>query len=147
MQGLYAGREEEQGLVLRDDVMHNPRSNAEIPHSNIVKIPPGGITNGLGRALSADVNQEDDANEAERNLLSDVTNEKGDISVKEHYVPDGGWGWVVTLASAFCAGVSRGTIVSFTFVYHGLTARFNTNAVETAWIYSIFAVCNMWTSE
>ena len=51
--------------------------------------------------------------------------------------PDGGWGWVVVLASFMCNVVVDGIIFTSGMLFKGLTEEFQKSQFEVAWIASL----------
>lgn len=55
--------------------------------------------------------------------------------------PDGGWGWIVVLASFLCNVIVDGIIFSFGVLFPKILKEFNTSKGTTAWIGSLQAGC------
>ena len=55
--------------------------------------------------------------------------------------PDGGWGWIVVLASFLCNVIVDGIIFSFGVLFPKILREFNTSKGTTAWIGSLQAGC------
>lgn len=60
---------------------------------------------------------------------------KGNIKPK---VPDGGWGWVVVLASLIISMIADGVSFSFGLLYIEFLQEFGASKSKTAWIGSLF---------
>lgn len=52
--------------------------------------------------------------------------------------PDGGYGWVVTLASFLCILISDGILYCFGLILSEVERVFDEPVAKTAWIFSIF---------
>lgn len=60
--------------------------------------------------------------------------------VPDHIVPpDGGWGWVVMMASFFCNIVVDGIIFSFGLVVSDLAKNFYLPVSTVSWVASLLA--------
>ena len=71
-------------------------------------------------------------------VLDDEDEEEEDDPFKP---PDGGWGWIVVLASFLCNLVVDGIIFSFGLFLQDLVKSFNQNKGTIAWIGSLQAGC------
>lgn len=72
--------------------------------------------------------------ELDNYLKSRVKEKKG----KKAKVPDGGWGWVVVVASLVISMVADGVSFSFGLLYIEFLHEFDTSKSKTAWIGSLF---------
>lgn len=70
--------------------------------------------------------------------LNDESCKKDDTSSKP---PDGGWGWIIVLASFLCNLVVDGIIFSFGLLKQDIANTFNKNIGTVAWIGSLQAGC------
>ena len=69
-------------------------------------------------------------------LDKEITEEEDD----DEYVivaPDGGYGWIVTVASFLCILISDGILFSFGLILSELERVFNEPVAKVAWIFSI----------
>ncbi|GLV44577.1 chaski [Carabus blaptoides fortunei] len=64
--------------------------------------------------------------------LSDITGKK------KPNIPDGGWGWMVVLASMILSMIADGISFSFGLLYVEFLKEFNESKAKTAWIGSLF---------
>ncbi|XP_013193261.1 monocarboxylate transporter 14 [Amyelois transitella] len=71
------------------------------------------------------------------NPVDDVDIEKSDIN-KKVAIPDGGWGWVVVLASFIISMIADGISFSFGLLYIEFLEEFEASKSTTAWIGSLF---------
>lgn len=62
----------------------------------------------------------------------------GEAKCEEPKVPDGGWGWVVVLASLVISMVADGVSFSFGLLYIEFLHEFGASKSKTAWIGSLF---------
>lgn len=58
--------------------------------------------------------------------------------VKKPKVPDGGWGWMVVLASLIISMIADGVSFSFGLLYIEFLHEFNESKSKTSWIGSLF---------
>lgn len=52
--------------------------------------------------------------------------------------PDGGYGWVITVASFLCILISDGILYCFGLIISEVERVFDEPVAKTAWIFSIF---------
>ena len=57
--------------------------------------------------------------------------------------PDGGWGWVVMIASFFCNVIVDGIIFSFGLVVTNLADSFEVSVASASWVASLLAAFYM----
>lgn len=67
--------------------------------------------------------------------LESLNDETEDIKPK---IPDGGWGWVVVMASLIISMVADGVSFSFGLLYSKFLEEFEASKAKTAWIGSLF---------
>lgn len=82
--------------------------------------------------------------EAEKNsdsskevLDKEITEEEEDDDEYVIVAPDGGYGWIVTVASFLCILISDGILFSFGLILSELERVFNEPVAKVAWIFSI----------
>lgn len=66
---------------------------------------------------------------------------KEEENVTEEYIiipPDGGYGWIVTLASFLCILISDGILYCFGLMLSEAERVFDEPVAKVAWIFSIF---------
>ena len=61
-----------------------------------------------------------------------------EIEKKKPKIPDGGWGWVVVMASLLISMVADGVSFSFGLLYSKFLEEFEASKAKTAWIGSLF---------
>lgn len=61
-----------------------------------------------------------------------------EIVIKKPKIPDGGWGWMVVLASLIISMIADGISFSFGLLYIEFLHEFNESKSKTAWIGSLF---------
>lgn len=81
--------------------------------------------------------------EADNNAKSDVdsicsSESDNDEEEKKSKIPDGGWGWVVVLASLIISMVADGISFSFGLLYIKFLEHFGESKSKTSWIGSLF---------
>jgi MFS family permease len=79
--------------------------------------------------------EDDSHKEVEFELRNNVTDPE---KVRENHVPDGGWGWVVVLATLTFNIIYDGCSYSFGILYVDLLDYFGDTKSNTAWIGSLF---------
>ncbi|XP_060588291.1 monocarboxylate transporter 12-like [Ruditapes philippinarum] len=79
--------------------------------------------------------EDDSHKEVEFELRNNVTDPE---KVRENHVPDGGWGWVVVLATLTFNIIYDGCSYSFGILYVDLLDSFGDTKSNTAWIGSLF---------
>lgn len=57
---------------------------------------------------------------------------------RKNKIPDGGWGWMVVLASLILSMIADGVSFSFGLLYVEFLKEFNESKSKTAWIGSLF---------
>ena len=62
-------------------------------------------------------------------------------------VLEGGWGWVCVVGAALLSFLCRGILSSFTLVFEQMRRRFESSAMATAWVYSMYVTIQMCTSK
>jgi len=82
----------------------------------------------MNRRVEDSIDESDD-------LSSSTSKEK---SRKKPKIPDGGWGWVVVLASLVISMVADGVSFSFGLLYIEFLHEFGASKSKTAWIGSLF---------
>lgn len=71
-------------------------------------------------------------------IISDSNCNDDDFEAKKPKIPDGGWGWVVVLASLIISMIADGISFSFGLLYIEFLHEFNESKSKTAWIGSLF---------
>ncbi|XP_033221699.1 uncharacterized protein LOC117175943 isoform X2 [Belonocnema kinseyi] len=61
-----------------------------------------------------------------------------EIESRKPKIPDGGWGWVVVMASLLISMVADGVSFSFGLLYSKFLEEFEASKAKTAWIGSLF---------
>lgn len=70
-------------------------------------------------------------------LDKEITEEGEDDDEYVIVAPDGGYGWIVTVASFLCILISDGILFSFGLILSELERVFNEPVAKVAWIFSI----------
>ena len=52
-------------------------------------------------------------------------------------VPDGGWGWLVVIGCAIHSFIGGGIQRNFSLIFENMRTRFDSNAADTSWVYTI----------
>ncbi|XP_015182439.1 PREDICTED: uncharacterized protein LOC107069546 [Polistes dominula] len=81
-----------------------------------------------------DISDFDSAVDLENDLDSTID----DKDKKKPRIPDGGWGWVVVLASLVISMIADGVSFSFGLLYIEFLKEFGASKAKTAWIGSLF---------
>jgi MFS family permease len=81
--------------------------------------------------------------EGDENATSDAdsicsSSEPGNDEEKSNKIPDGGWGWVVVLASLIISMIADGISFSFGLLYIQFLEHFGESKSMTSWIGSLF---------
>lgn len=71
-------------------------------------------------------------------IYDDDEDEDSKIDPNKPKVPDGGWGWVVVLASLVISMIADGVSFSFGLLYIEFLRHFGASKSKTAWIGSLF---------
>lgn len=53
------------------------------------------------------------------------------LTLKQHYYPEGGWGWIVLVACVLVHVLSNGLVVAFGIFYLEITRKFATTQLAT----------------
>lgn len=71
---------------------------------------------------------------------SESSDDEDDFTVNEKKpkIPDGGWGWMVVLASLIISMIADGISFSFGLLYIEFLTEFNESKSKTSWIGSLF---------
>ncbi|PNF33024.1 hypothetical protein B7P43_G16380 [Cryptotermes secundus] len=81
---------------------------------------------------------EGDDKDAESEADSICSSESGNDEEKTNKIPDGGWGWVVVLASFIISMIADGISFSFGLLYIKFLEHFGESKSKTSWIGSLF---------
>lgn len=82
-----------------------------------------------------DISDFDSAVDLENDLDSTIEDKEMN---KKPRIPDGGWGWVVVLASLVISMIADGVSFSFGLLYIEFLKEFGASKAKTAWIGSLF---------
>lgn len=74
-----------------------------------------------------------------------VAEEEEDVPVI--VAPDGGWGWVVMIASFFCNVIVDGIIFSFGLVVTNLADNLEVSVASASWVASLLAAFYMFVGN
>ncbi|XP_055379500.1 monocarboxylate transporter 9 [Condylostylus longicornis] len=78
------------------------------------------------------------SNESEVDSIVSTSTAGGDTDKRKQEIPDGGFGWVVVLASFCTSLIADGISFSFGLLYTELLVYFKESKSKTAWIGSLF---------
>ncbi|XP_054006495.1 uncharacterized protein LOC128891201 [Hylaeus anthracinus] len=82
--------------------------------------------------------QHDSRDSIDSDSILDLEEAKGKSAEGKPKVPDGGWGWVVVLASLVISMIADGVSFSFGLLYIEFLHEFSASKSKTAWIGSLF---------
>ncbi|XP_066592507.1 uncharacterized protein [Prorops nasuta] len=135
-------------LVPADDKKIRPTENGpETTSNNFKALPNGTKANGTRTVIIPNMGYQDEDIENSvgkldnHSLYSDhVVSRSSSTSEDDEKpkIPDGGWGWVVVMASLVISMIADGVSFSFGLLYIEFLHEFGASKSKTAWIGSLF---------
>ncbi|KAF7410041.1 hypothetical protein HZH68_004422 [Vespula germanica] len=132
---MFSTTPAEHRLMFPNSTIESRKSPPTKNPNNDDSITPIIIANPGYQGDIKDISDFDSAVDLENDLDSTIADKE--VSKKPR-IPDGGWGWVVVLASLIISMIADGVSFSFGLLYIEFLKEFGASKAKTAWIGSLF---------